>query len=229
MIFNQDVIFIHIGKTGGMSCAAYLLKTLQTPIYNCHFEAEEETKALGIPGVIPRTDVHRHCTLAEALNYIEKFSGKTLADFKRVFAVIRHPYALELSFYKHLQKPEVKMRRRKDARLLALATGSFEEFVKSGCYHREDHRQEDFFRLGRALPPSLHLVRFEGLPLSFIDAVEPYRHSPSVASFPRLNASPGASDALVPITAELLQAVYKKHRFMFDQGYYSIAEGCFGP
>ncbi len=32
MIFSDGFLFIHIGKTGGMSCSQFLLNNLKTPV-----------------------------------------------------------------------------------------------------------------------------------------------------------------------------------------------------
>ena len=66
MIFNDRMMFIHIGKTGGSSCSDYLLHNLQGPAWNCHADADRELAPLGIEGMHPRTDIKRHCTLPEA-------------------------------------------------------------------------------------------------------------------------------------------------------------------
>ena len=102
MIFNEDLIFIHIGKTGGLSCARYLLFNLQRPVYNCHFHARVETLRLGLLGVESLQSVNRHCSLEEALELVASVDGRQLHDFQKVVAVIRHPYTLEMSFYRHL-------------------------------------------------------------------------------------------------------------------------------
>src|SRR5688500_11413878 len=73
MIFSDRLMFIHIGKTGGSSCADYLLYNLQGPAYNCHADADLELAPLGIDGMHPRTDIKRHCTLPEALAYVHAF------------------------------------------------------------------------------------------------------------------------------------------------------------
>ncbi|HEY5646291.1 MAG TPA: hypothetical protein VIS76_10130 [Pseudomonadales bacterium] len=222
MVFNDELIFIHIGKTGGLSCARYLLRQLRAPVYDCHRHAQLEVLRLGLRGVTALTSVNRHCTLEEALALIEQTNGRRLEDFAKVIAVIRHPYTLELSFYKHLQKPRVRHRRRGQD-ILELADGDFATFVKESGYHRPGHPQEKFFRIDGQVPEQVELIRFEELAETFPLAVQPYLKKQRWwrrATFPHKNAtrySPTESSLLTP---EVKSLIYQKHRFMFDSGLY---------
>ena len=221
MIFNNDLIFIHIGKTGGISCSDYLLHNLQPPVYNCHLEVVAEIKRLKIDGIVPKPDISRHCTLTEALDYIWRFNGKRLKDFAKVVAVIRHPYTLEHSFYNHLQKPRVRERRKKDARLLELAKGDFKTFVEKAGYHRKDHTQDDFVRLGTEIPICVELVRFEQLSVAFPEAVSRFIRKADVRHFPHHNRTKYQSNLCKELTDDVKELIYQKHKFMFDSGLYS--------
>jgi hypothetical protein len=221
MIFNNDLIFIHIGKTGGLSCSDYLLHNLQPPVYNCHHDAAAEVKRLKIDGVVPRPDISRHCTLTEALDYVARFSGKQLKDFAKVVAVIRHPYTLEYSFYSHLQKPRVRERRKEEARLLELAQGDFKTFVQEAGYHRKDHTQDDFVRLGAEIPNCVELVKFEQLPAAFPEAVSRFVKKANVRSLPHHNRTEYQSNLHEKLTDDVKELIHQKHKFMFDSGLYS--------
>ena len=63
MVFTDDLVFIHIPKTGGMICSRYLLRVLHGRIYNCHANADEECCRLGRPDLVPVMDVNRHLSL----------------------------------------------------------------------------------------------------------------------------------------------------------------------
>ena len=173
MIFNKDIIFIHIGKTGGQSCAHYLLNNLNPPVYNCHKNADEDLKFIKDNNVIPITDVDRHCTLSEALDVIKNINGFALNDFKKVFAVVRHPYSLEFSFYNHLKKPHVRAQR-EGSQLLEIAEKDFVYFAKHAGYHREGVAQDDFFRINGEIPEQVKLIRFEELEVSFVKETKPF-------------------------------------------------------
>ncbi|GJM40463.1 MAG: hypothetical protein DHS20C20_07450 [Ardenticatenaceae bacterium] len=224
MIFNKDLLFIHIGKTGGMSCSHYLLQNLQRPVYNCHYEAKNEAKKLKLDGIIPMPDIFRHCTLAEALDYIKQLNGMQLNDFAKVVAVIRHPFTLEYSFYKHLQKPKVRERRKNKPRLLELADGDFKTFVAEAEYHRKGHTQDDFVRLGNEIPSSVELVKFEQLISAFPAAVSPFTKKTGLHPFPHHNRTDYHSEIHKELTSAVIEAIYQKHRFMFDSGLYSITD-----
>lgn len=222
MIFNDDLIFIHIGKTGGLSCAQYLLRHLRAPVYNCHYDAHEETQRLQRGDEVQAiTSVHRHCTLQEALGPIAASTGKKLNDFTKVVAVIRHPYTLEYSFYKHLQKTRVRERRKDNKRLLELADSDFKSFVKHAPFHRAGHAQESFFQLDGVTPPNVELVRFEDLPASFISAVGPFCRSTDAESFPHANRTTYDKELSGLLTDKICRLLQVKHRFMFDSGLYS--------
>lgn len=222
MIFNEDLVFIHIGKTGGLSCARYLLRNLDRPVFSCHQHARLEMFRLGLRGVTPITSVNRHCSLTEALALIERTNGRGLADFQKVIAVIRHPYTLELSFYRHLQKARVR-RRRRGQKILELADGDFPTFVREAGYHRPGFTQEKFVEVDGQIPDSVELVRFEALEETFPAAVAPFAAksgSRNGARFPHRNASTSGRSPSALLTAEVRELIYHKHRFMFDSGLY---------
>ncbi|WP_420427117.1 hypothetical protein [Algiphilus sp.] len=222
MIFSDDLIFIHIGKTGGLSCAQHLLRHLRAPVYNCHHDAHEETQRLQRGDEVKAiTSVHRHCTLQEALGPIAAITGKTLNNFTKVVAVIRHPYTLEYSFYKHLQKNRVRERRKDDKRLLELADGDFKSFVKYAPFHRAGHAQESFFQLNGVTPPNVELVRFEDFPTSFVSAVGPFCQSSEAEGFPHANRTTYDTELGGLLTEEICRLLQRKHPFMFDSGLYS--------
>lgn len=240
MIFNDDLIFIHIGKTGGSSCASYLLHNIRPPIYNCHIKSIDEMKQLNIDGVIPKTDIGRHSTLAEALEYINLNTGKNLDDFRKVLAVIRHPYTLEYSLYKHLQKASVRKRRKANTKILKLANGNFKDFVKYAGHHRGNFTQDAFVRVNNEIPDCVELVRFETLKESFLKAVSPFiRDNPvpmritlryfvsslirrhTIDSFPHLNSTRYQHSIYEILTDDIEELIYQKHKFMFDSGLYS--------
>src|SRR5829696_2234036 len=99
MLFNRDVLFIHVPKTGGMSLTQYLLEALPPPIYYFHPGVDGDKSGNGIVHV----DGLRHETLAEAESIVREY-GYDLYKFPLVLAVLRNPYALEVSRYAYLRK-----------------------------------------------------------------------------------------------------------------------------
>lgn len=227
MIFTDDLVFIHIPKTGGMSCSRYLLRVLKGRVYNCHAHADEECRRLDRSEVLPVTDVNRHCTLAAALDHIQRLSGSGAEQPRKILAVVRHPASLEYSFYRHLQKPHIAERRRKNSpELVDLAMGDFKGFVAGAGYHREGLRQEDYFLVDGAIPANLQLLRYEALADAFPAAVTGITGEPPKLLFPHLNSSGANSQELgALLDEETCNLIYQKHSYLFDQGYYSLQQG----
>lgn len=121
-----------------MSCSKYLLSVLKPPVYNCHIDAKKNPPPQVIEGdVIPITTINRHCTLSAANEHIQRITQIPVSKRKKVIVVIRNPYKLEYSLYRHLQKPYVIERRiGKDQELIKLAQGGFKEFFRKSGYHR---------------------------------------------------------------------------------------------
>jgi hypothetical protein len=220
MIFNDRMMFIHIGKTGGSSCADYLIHNLQGPAYNCHADADLELAPLGIAGVHPRTDIKRHCTLPEALAYVHAFDGRTLADFEKIVTVIRHPYTLEYSHYHYMKRPDVREREKGNPGLLERTSGDFADFVARAGYHRKDTPQEGYFLVDGKVPANVQLVRYEELPDTFVRAVAPFLKPDASFAFPYTNRTGYDGDVLAELTDEIEAGIYRKHRYMFDSGLY---------
>jgi len=222
MIFNDDLIFIHIGKTGGMSCANYLLKNLKRPVYSCHEFADKEITKLAIDGVTPRTDTKRHWTLEQSLQYIKEFNGKELSDFTKVMAVVRHPYSLEYSFCNHMKKPHIQKQRGDVSQsLFDLANTSFKDFVKYAGYHAPGLTQDAFIRVNGKIPESVELIKFEALDPAFADAVEPFIGAGDGERIASVNKTQYSKDLSDVLTGEVKDLIYLKHRYMFDSGLYS--------
>ena len=217
MIFNEKLLFIHNGKTGGSSCTQYLLENLGGLIRNCDAEAGES----GDARIINLTDINRHCTLRAARQHLSNRFNLSLSDFERILVCIRHPYTLETSFYHHLRKPEVRERRKKSAELLALADGPFEEFIQHAGFHRAGLAQQDYFLVDGTVPENVQLIRYETLAADFIQACRPYLRGNSAGVFPHINQSarPFGDDDLLSGRAKRL--IREKHAYMFEAGYYS--------
>jgi hypothetical protein len=221
MIFNDQLMFIHIGKTGGSSCAEYLIHNLRGPAYDCHAEADRELAPLGIEGVYPLTQFRRrHATLAEAGEYVREFDGRMLAGFAKIVAVIRHPYTLEYSHYRYMQLPAVRERERHNPGLLERTSGDFRDFVARAGYHRANTRQEDYFLLDGAIPGNVELVRYEELAAAFPRAVDAFLKPDAAFAFPHSNRTGYSTRVHAELTEEVEALIYRKHQYMFDSGLY---------
>jgi hypothetical protein len=226
MLFNDDLLFIHIGKTGGTSCSLYLLENLRGTVHYCHRNAAHDIGEIQPhnPRLIPHTDLEngRHSNLSEGLAFVAQLEGRTLQDFEKIIAVIRHPVTLEYSWYRHLQKPTIQESRKAWPRAASLAALSFEDFLQQAPYHRPGHPQERFFLLEGEAPPQLELIRFEQLASEFPAVVAPFlkeNPAPALMHTNRTDYSGSLEDELTELA---LERVYRRHQWVFDRGYYQL-------
>lgn len=223
MVFNDDLIFIHIGKTGGITYSQYLLKNLKTTVYNCHENAIATTASLGRVGVLPREDTFRHWDLEQSLAYIQAFNGKRLEDFKKVIVIIRHPFTLECSFYQHMKKDKVqKQRGPASAPIFQYANEGFQRFFEHAGYHSPGMRQDDFIRVNGEIPDKVELIKFEQLADTLPAAVKPFCRADAESTIGHNNRTQYTGSLSEELTDEIKQLIYKKHQFMFDSGLYSL-------
>jgi len=223
MVINEDIVFIHIAKTGGMSCADFLLRNLHPPIYNCYTPLVKNPKQGMLPGVTIIRDVGRHIPLRKARPHIQRLTGKSFEEMRKILAIIRNPFTLEHSYFRHLQRPHIAKRRQKGSpELVKLAQGDFKTFVAKAGHLRPGGSQEDYFLIDGEIPDNLELIRFEELSSAFPDAVKDYIPAGSVTEFPRLNASGKSNELEALLDDETRELIYNKHRYMFDHGYYQI-------
>lgn len=110
--------------------------------------------------------------------------------------------------------------------LVDLAMGDFRTFVAKAGYHRQGLRQEDYFLVNGELPQNISLLRYEEISTAFPAAVKSAASNLRNVSFPHLNSSDASARALVELLdAETRELLYQKHRYIFDQGYYSLSGG----
>jgi|GEM_PF-5577030 len=82
--YNDDVLFVHIPKTGGTAVKRYMMKVLPDAVWpNPRNEAMSAASKLPIG----------HVRLAD----IERFTGRPLDSWKLILAVLRDPYEQQLS------------------------------------------------------------------------------------------------------------------------------------
>jgi hypothetical protein len=104
MVFNRDVLFLHVPKTGGVSVTNYLLQVLPTPVYYVTKgpigPADAREGVSFIPG-------EAHQTLVTARNFLPEH-GFELEQFPRILATLRNPYDLTVSYYTYKRTPQVE-------------------------------------------------------------------------------------------------------------------------
>jgi len=230
VVINPELLFIHIPKTGGTSCTDYLCQTLRGPVFCSsikHQHADQHFGATLFEG-------YSHETLTEIYADRERILATTGIDptrLRNVFAVIRNPYALELSnylFFRNgrsniLKGPAFQVPHVQDK--VALAQGSFEDFVRESGYFRDDiagqqFRSEDYLTLEGHVPDFVTILKAEELGAVFPALTLPFRARNDI-DFPHSNQSAKPGDmTLSDIDAATRAAIREKHQWLFDNGFY---------
>lgn len=221
VIYSDDMMFIHIGKTGGSSASDYLLHNIARPASNCHADADRELAGLGITDVQARTDIKRHCTLTEARDYVAAIDGRALADFTKIVTIIRHPYTLEYSHYHYMKRADVREREKGNPALLERTSGDLRDFAARAGYHRRGTPQDGYFLVDGALPSNVELVRYETIDTAFPEAVRAFLKPDVDHAFPHVNQTGYAGSVVDELTDAVEELIYQKHRYMFDSGLYA--------
>ena len=211
MIYSKDILFLHVPKTGGMAMTDLLLKVLPRPVFYSH--PHEADPALP-PGIIQFYG-DRHESLPEARDILAQ-RGCTLGQFRLILAVIRNPYAIEVSRFCYLQNGyAVDCGHNQD---LALA-GDFERFARDSGDHGDVIRPiESFFLLDGVRPKNLRVLRQENLAedLSAALATVGLCNLPALSVVNETWHEPFASF----YTRAAAEFVYRRYRWFFDQGFY---------
>ena len=211
MIFSKDLLFVHVPKTGGMSVTRYLLEVLPRPIYYSVDRRDERITDEGIhqfPGI-------RHETLAEARDIVREY-GFDIPDFPLILAVLRNPYAIEVSRYKYMQQDYAWLSG--SVKELAL-NEDFVTFALKSSYHGGSSRPlDDYFLLEGKAPPNLRILRLESLLEELKSALRGIGIE-KVAELPHENTS-FHGDYRLYYSKAAEEIVYQKYRWAFDAGWY---------
>lgn len=216
MIWNRDVLFIHVPKTGGMSISKRLLYALPRPVY---YTNGDDEPAPGDPEGATHVGGLRHENLEQAREALRS-RGVSLSRFRAILAVVRNPYQMEVSRYHYLRldNPWDKG----PAQKLALE-GDFERFaIESPYLFSSTPHIERFFTVDGLVPPNLRLLRFETLQEDFDRAVDELRLPSLAGPLPRLNRTRHDHHRSY-LTRGAEQAIYHRFRWLFDTGHYARA------
>lgn len=208
MIFNKDIVFIHVPKAAGNSITQYLRSTLARPIYDTGVPIHPKVDYQGIV----RLPEHSHYTLEAARALLAK-QGFDIAKHPLIVAVMRNPYAMDVSRYHYLRKN--KEYDRGSDQTLALSS-DFETFaVKSGNHHDSI---EKYFLLDGKIPPNLQIVRFSHLQQDLGMAFKRVGMDAYV-QLPHANRSKHGNPFFY-YTKKAEEGVYKRYQWLFDMGFY---------
>lgn len=215
MIFCEQVLFIHVPKTGGMSLTEYLLQVLPKPVYySCPAGDNQPAR----PGVIQILGL-RHESLVEAKEVLLQ-RGCDICLLPLILAVLRNPYSLEVSRYANSQKRHSS--NRVSNQQLAWGT-DFQTFAVKSLDHGGPTRPiQCYFLLDGVIPPNLRILRFENLADDLRSALATVGINEAV-ELPQNNVSVHAP-FLSYYTRVAEEAVYQRYKWVFDQGFYSRLE-----
>jgi hypothetical protein len=104
MVFNRDVLFLHVPKTGGVSVTNYLLQVLPAPVY---YVTKGPVKQAADREGVSFIAGEAHQTLATARKFLPAH-GFELEQFPRILATLRNTYDLTVSYYTYKRSPQVE-------------------------------------------------------------------------------------------------------------------------
>jgi len=213
MLFNQDLLFLHVPKTGGMAVTNELLAILPKPIYYALPEGSKD-KFHNPPQIIA-TPGKRHGNLRQAQEWISQY-GKTLASFKKIVATVRNPYEMEVSRYFYLRLGHAWDKGQ--AQTIALEN-DFETFaLKSPYFGRKYSHVESYFVINGVIPDNLAVIKNESLH-SDLENVLSELNLTMDGPIQKLNGTQHDNYGQY-ITPEAEAAIYNRYQWLFDSGFY---------
>lgn len=212
MVFNDNVLFIHVPKTAGMSLTQALPKSLPGIVNITSPNGDNK-----LHGKVRHLKGKRHGYLVDAQSFLIS-RKRALEQFSLILAVTRNPYEMELSRYNYLRLGHSWDKGK--AQKLALA-GNFEEFaVNAPLFGWNPSKIEYYYTIGGAKPVNMKIVRFENLSSDLDIALCDYIENP--LSIPHENKTK-KTDYKDQLNKKIEVAIYNKYKWVFDSGMYSRA------
>jgi hypothetical protein len=204
MLVCDDILFIHVPKTAGLSVTRWLIDNVSG------------RKLLTAPDgtARPRWGTRvasgiRHENLEEASRGLVRI-GRSLDQFRVIMAVIRNPYDLEVSRYCFHR---FGFSENQSLRKLARAS-DFDQWAREVPFPW-GHRAvpvESFYTIDGTIPANMRLVRFEHLAQDLAEAIAP---TPVRRPLKHVNASAhGHWSEYVSASNE--PWIYQKYRWLFQ-------------
>jgi hypothetical protein len=214
MIFNGDILFVHVPKTAGMSITEYFMDGLDPIVNVTESGAKEEFIKGGRVRMLPGK---RHEFLDQCKTVLEQ-QDKQLPEFKRIIAVVRNPYDMELSRYFYLQHDHPWDKG--PAKDMAM-TADFETFAVNSPYHgRKNPMIHRFYTIDGEIPPNMRIIRYENLSQE-LDSVLKEADVNIRRKLPKINQSKNSKiDRNEYLTEKAKSAIHSRFSWIFDQGFY---------
>ncbi|MBW3665222.1 MAG: sulfotransferase family protein [Actinobacteria bacterium] len=210
MLCNDALLFVHVPKTGGMSLTRFLLETLPGPVHYFHPDHDADLDATH---VIQHAGI-RHESLSEAAAALGSDLGRRLEDFEVILAVVRNPYALEVSRFAYLQKGHPWDRGYNQ-------TLAMEDNFETFAVRSRDHAGKpigEYLAIAGQTPPNLYVSRAETLDQDVSRVLSSIGVDAEV-NLPVVNTSHhDPYTSYYTPTAE--KAVYERYRVLFERGFY---------
>lgn len=219
MVYNNEVLFIHLGKTGGMSVTNYLCNVLKPPVI--HVITEEVPSDAKQAGHEIHHAWKRHANLVEASSYFEKI-GMQLSDFKLIFLVVRNPLDLDYSYYKHLRTKRYSKTlfvNDKNRLLHEASNSDYETFALHDFTHYQGNLK-DFFEIKGSVPKNMKIVKFEEIAEIIPELIKPY--AIKQIPFPHKNKSDSIKKLKPELSLAAFNSIFKKYNYLFNNLYPSI-------
>jgi hypothetical protein len=211
MLWNRQLLFIHVPKTAGMSITEHLMRWLSGPVY---LAVPEGHKPRDPPQHVRVVQGRRHATLEQARDALATY-GVNLYDVPLISAVVRNPYEMEVSRFFYLRKgnpwdagPDQEL----------AMSGNFEEFaVGIGC---DSLRLERYYTLDGRMPSNFHVLRFERLQEDFSQLATFLALPETAGPLPQENVTSHRPYGEY-MTQRTEEFVYRRYQWMFDSGIYA--------
>lgn len=213
MIFNQDLLFLHVPKTGGMAVTDKLLEILPKPIY--YALPKDSQDKFHQPPQIFATAGKRHGNLQDAREWVGQYD-KNLSSFKKIVATIRNPYAMEVSRYFYLRKGFAWDKGK--AQQIALDS-DFETFALASPYFgRQLSGIEDYFCIDGVTPANLATIKQEQLQSDLAEILAELNLTLDTPILQKNKTKHREYQHYLTSKAE--EAIYQRYQWLFDAGFY---------
>ncbi len=210
MLWNQDILFLHIPKTAGKSLTKAFVQALKRPITCFVSKGQIQELADCDPTDLTIVEGRGHENMNKARKILAEVN-RPLDSFKAIIVAVRNPYDLMVSNYFFMRKNYKDNTHRKNFQIAI--ENNFEDYaIQVGFAPLERWMTIDGKR-----PSTLRVIRFENLQEDFDRLAEEFGFKS--VRLPHINPS-SHGPYLKYLTEKSEQAIYDKLKYLFDEGFY---------